>query len=398
MSSQGRSAWAEQLLLEHWWRPQRSWLSWLLLPVAVLYGVLTVLRRLAYRHHVLRSPDLPVPVVVIGNLVVGGAGKTPTVIALVKALQAEGWHPAVLSRGYLRGRAADGREADAGLSNAGLSNAGLSDARPSDAGQPGGNSGTKQAASAGRAVQPQDAATAVGDEPLLIRRRTGVPVWVGRERGSVARALCARHPEVDVLLSDDGLQHHALQRCAEWVVFDQRGAGNGCLLPAGPLREPLRSPPLQPATWRRVLYAAAKPSTALPGYCAQRHVREAWPLAAWWAQDHSAVVPLHKMLGPVWLAAAGIAAPQKFFDMLRGEGLQIQELALPDHCDFSAGLPWPASCKNVLVTEKDAVKLKPQAMGSTQGSTQIWVVPLDLQLPSELVAELVLVLKSWRRS
>lgn len=290
------------------------------------------------------AQPLPVPVLVVGNLIVGGAGKTPTVIALVQALRDLGWQPGVISRGY---------------------------GRQGDAPQP---------------VTDRSQPEAVGDEPLLIQRRAGVPVWVGRDRTAAARALCGQHPEVDVLVSDDGLQHHRLARAAELLVFDERGAGNGLLLPAGPLREPV---PDQLTPQQRVLYTAATPTTPLPGAVALRQLAWAWPLADWHSRDPRHRVPLARLVDRAramdrpWLAVAGLAAPEKFFTMLDAAGLPIQRCPLPDHHPYHT-LPWPANTADVLTTEKDAVKLQPGRMGTTR----VWVLPLDLQLPAGLAADL----------
>ncbi|HSQ71502.1 MAG TPA: tetraacyldisaccharide 4'-kinase [Rubrivivax sp.] len=327
---------AEALLAQHWWQPRPSGLAQFLRPLSWLYRALAGWQR---RRHPPQA--LPVPVIVVGNFIVGGAGKTPTVIALVQALAAAGWHPGVISRGY-------GRR-DAGA----------------------------------REVAVGDPVAYVGDEPLLIRRRTGVPVWVGRDRVAAARALCARHRQVDVIVADDGLQHHALPRRAELVVFDERGAGNGLLLPAGPLREPLpRSLPAR----TRILYTGGIASTVLPGELARRSLGEAWPLAAWASGDRQDARPLADLHGRLLLAAAGLAAPEKFFAMLEQAGLTITRLPLPDHHDY-ATLPWPAGTAEVVTTEKDAVKIDP----AHSGATQVWVVPLDLALPASLVGELM----SW---
>ncbi len=298
-------------------------------PLSALYGLL---QRRAARH---AAAELPVPVLVVGNLVVGGAGKTPTVIAVVAALQRRGYRPGIVSRGH-------GRDGDAP-----------------------------------RAVGAADAVRDVGDEPLLLARRTGVPVVVGRDRVAAARLLLERHPDVDLLVADDGLQHPALPRQAELVVFDERGAGNGLLLPAGPLREPL------PAQWpphRHGLYTAGVRSTALPGALATRTLSQAWPLRAWQVGDAGEARPLSALRGRPLLAAAGLAAPDKFFGMLRDAGLSITALPLPDHHDF-AERPWPAQGPDVLVTEKDAVKLDP----SWADARPIWVLPLDLAVPEPLL-------------
>lgn len=323
----------EALLQRHWWQPRRTWLAQALRPLSGLY------RLLAGRAARRPAQPSPVPVIVVGNLVAGGAGKTPTVIALVQALRDAGRVPGVISRGH--GGAGDGV----------------------------------------RAVGAFDAAADAGDEPALIRRRTGVPVWVGRDRPAAARALCAANPEVDVLVSDDGLQHAPLARAAELVVFDERGIGNGLLLPAGPLREAL------PAAWppcRRVLYNAPRPSTPVPGALAERRLADALDLAHWHANRRAEAVPLAALRGRPLLAAAGIAAPERFFGMLEAEGLTIERLALPDHHGYDT-LPWPPATPDVVVTEKDAVKLDPHAMGGTR----VWVVGLDFALPSALVADLL---------
>ncbi len=326
-------AWLEARVTQLWWRAPPGALAWALWPLSLLYDGL---RRLHARGR--HAQPLPVPVVVVGNLVVGGAGKTPTVIALVQALQARGHRPGVISRGH-------------------------------------GRHGTQP-----HAVADGDSPAAVGDEPLLLHRRCRVPVWVGADRVEAGRRLCAAQPQVDVLVSDDGLQHRRMARQAALVVFDERGAGNGLLLPAGPLREPL--PAALPAHCR-VLYTAGLRSTPLPGELATRRLTQAWPLAAWHAGDTTQAQPLDALQGRPLLAAAGLAAPQKFFGMLATAGLQFTPLPLPDHHAYDT-LPWPPDSADVLVTEKDAVKLDPARMGTTR----VWVLPLDFDIPAALVDEL----------
>ncbi len=354
---------------------------WLLRPLSGLYGLLLGLNGWFRRTLRADHQTLPVPVLVVGNLVVGGAGKTPTVVAIVQALQRRGHRPGVISRGHGRTSGA----ADNGIQE----------------------------------VLPTTPVERSGDEPVLIQRRCGVPVWVGARRAAVAAALCRAHPEVDVLVSDDGLQHHALLRQAELVVFDERGAGNGLLLPAGPLRQPL---PKALAVETRVLYTAGRQTTHLSGSLAQRSIDTAWPLAAWKAglitpadpaaqsaldaerarearegregregQEGQAgrtgqpgsAVPLSTLQGQKLLAVAGMAAPEKFFGMLQAAGLDIQRMPLPDHHAYDT-LPWPSDTLAVITTEKDAVKLDPQRMGATA----VWVVPLNLVLPDELIVDL----------
>jgi tetraacyldisaccharide 4'-kinase len=214
-----------------------------------------------------------------------------------------------------------------------------------------------------------------------------VPVWVGRARAQAAQGLCAAYPEVNVLVCDDGLQHHALARDIELWVFDDRGAGNGLLLPAGPLREalPHRTPPRA-----HVLYTGQHISTALPGPVASQQADHAVRLADWWAggavADMSNRVPLSALRGRPLLAVAGIAAPQKFFRPMQAAGLSVQCLPQPDHARYDT-LPWPANGTpvEVITTEKDAVKLHPQRLNGAQ----VWVVPLDLKLPQALLDQIL---------
>ena len=309
----------------------RGWLARLLWPLSLLYGAVVALRGALFALGVLRAQRIAVPVIVVGNLVAGGAGKTPAVLAVVAALRRHGWTPGIVSRGH-------------GRSGRGLLEVG-----------------------------PATRAAECGDEPLLLHLRGRAPVVVGRNRPAAARELLRRHPEVDIVVSDDGLQHRRLARDAQLVVFDERGAGNGWLLPAGPLREPmLRDVPARSV----VLYNAAAPSTAWPGSLARGSLAGATALDDWWSGGAASPDLLVRLQERRLLAAAGVARPGRFFAMLRQQGLQIDELALPDHHPFTT-LPWPAQTRDVIVTEKDAVKLVP---GATLGATRVWVATLDFRL------------------
>ena len=292
------------------------------------------MRRAAYRGGLCRTRSLPRPVLVVGNRIAGGAGKTPTVLALIAHLQGAGWRPGVVSRGH------------------GGSHAGVLD------------------------VQPDTPATLCGDEPLLIRLRGSVPVVIGRDRVEAGRALIEAHPEVDLLIADDGLQHLRLARQVEVVVFDARGAGNGWLLPAGPLREPINAPSTASATL--LLYNALAPSTPLPGHLARSALAGAVELGAWRRGEPATREALERLRGRPLRACAAIAQPQRFFDWLRQAGLTVDGLALPDHAAFEA-LPWPRSDHDVIVTEKDAVKLDPERLARDRPGCQVWVAPLDFQ-------------------
>lgn len=325
-----RRARLETFLTHHWLR--RGPVAWALWPLAALYGAAVALRNRRYRLDPDRSVRVGRPVVVIGNRIAGGAGKTPTVIAVLAHLRRHGWQPGVVSRGHGR--------TDLGVQEV-------------------------------AADMPADV---VGDEPLLIHLRSGAPVVVGRDRVAAAAALLRARPEIDVIVADDGLQHRRLARDVEVVVFDARGAGNGWLLPAGPLREPIDTP--TGAGTALVLYNADRPSTPLPGYATRRALTGAVALEAWWQGTPAAAATLDSLRGRPVLACAGIAQPQRFFEQLRHAGLDVQEQALPDHAAFDA-LPWPAATPDVIVTEKDAVKLPVDRVRRERPGTRVWVAPLD---------------------
>jgi tetraacyldisaccharide 4'-kinase len=330
--------------------PERLARAWLtrgplacaLWPLSLLFGAVTALRRALYRSGLLKTHRLSVPLVVVGNLIAGGAGKTPTVIELVAQLRRRGYTPGIISRGY--GGTATG---------------------PTE-------------------VTRASAATQSGDEPLLMHLRTGAPLVVGRDRVAAAAWLLRRHPDVDLIISDDGLQHLRLGRDAQVLVFDDRGAGNGWLLPAGPLREPI--PAAVPAR-SLVLYNAAHASTPLPGALARRSLTGALPLDSWWRGEPASVESWTGLRGRPLIAAAGLARPERFFAMLRERGLTITPLPLPDHHDFVA-LPWPSDTADVIVTEKDAIKLDPSRLGATR----VWVAPLDFDLDAPFVDALTALL------
>lgn len=324
---------AEAVLIRAWQR--RGLLAWLLLPVSLMYRLLTALRRLLYANGLLASSCLPVPVVVVGNLFVGGTGKTPLVIWLVEQLRARGLQPGVISRGY-----------------------GASVAQAT-------------------AVGPDSAAADVGDEPLLISLRTQAPVVVGRRRVLAAQQLLALHPEVDVIISDDGLQHYALARDVEIELSDARGYGNGWLLPAGPLREPVS---------RRCDFRIVnRPGPASAGSHAMQLAGEHAERLA----DRSQRRPLAGLSDGLRVAAAaGIGNPQRFFDMLAGQGVQLtQALPLPDHYDFSVD-PFSALAADlILITEKDAVKCA--RITALAADPRLWVVPVTAQLDAALADNIV---------
>ncbi|MYM95869.1 tetraacyldisaccharide 4'-kinase [Duganella vulcania] len=342
-TSPTKSSALETTLTRNWLR--RGPLACALWPVSLLFRALSGLRAALFRAGVLKSSRLPVPVVVVGNIYIGGTGKTPLTIWLVQALQAAGMRPGVISRGH---------------------------------GSDGGN-----AREVGAASTPAQ----VGDEPLLIKQRTGCPVMVGRDRAATGRALLAAHPEVNILLTDDGLQHYALRRDVEIILFDGRGAGNGWLLPAGPLREPvsrrrdftvINTPVLTGELARSVGAAGAAPiQMTLAGAHAEQLI------------DRTQRRPLTALAQPGLrvAAAAGIGNPARFFGMLKAAGLHVTELPLPDHHDFQ-DRPFDAlDADLILMTEKDAVKCA--QIEELRDDPRLWVVPVTAHLDGALADQIV---------
>ncbi len=334
-----------QALLRAWTR--RGAVAGSLLPFALLYAALLALRRLLYRSGLYASRDVDCAVIVVGNCITGGAGKTPTTIGIAQHLLRRGLRVGIVSRGYGR----RGRDV--------------------------------------RAVSAKDDADRVGDEPLLMARATGVPVFVASSRHAAAQALLAAHPGIQVILCDDGLQHYALHRDIEVCVFDDRGLGNGWLLPSGPLREPWPRTPLacvgQGADRLLVLHTGANP--AFSGFRARRVLAE----QALTGDGRS--IALNELKPPL-LALAGIAKPEEFFASLRARGLLLDKtLALSDHFDFAQLDPTLLQNYQVLCTEKDAVKLWkrcPQALAVPllQTLEPAFLTALDAMLDETLAAKL----------
>ena len=285
----------------HWYR--LSALSLVLWPASLAYRLLLTLRRLAYGSGMLPVIRLPVAVIVVGNLVVGGTGKTPLVLRLAQMLKRAGRRPGIVSRGY-RGSARAPMEVD-----------------------------------------PASPAGQVGDEPLLLARASGCPVWIGGDRATAAKGLLAAHPQCDVLILDDGLQHLRLARDIEIAVEDERRAGNGLLLPAGPLREPLS---------RRVdawVINSADCGSRHPSY--RMDLRgETFRRVGAQRETVPATALQHKKLH----AIAGIGNPKRFFDHLARLGLDAVTHAFPDHHAYAADELDFGDCDALLMTEKDAVK------------------------------------------
>lgn len=332
-------------LLRAW--THRGALALLLMPITLIYAALLALRRWLYSAGHFKSLSVNCAVIVVGNTIAGGAGKTPTTIGIVRHLHGRGIPVGVVSRGYGRSR--------------------------EDV----------------RSVSLSDEAQDVGDEPLLIARTTGVPVFVASSRHAAAAALLKAHPETQVIVCDDGLQHYGLKRDIDVCVFDDRGLGNGWLLPSGPLRESWPHIPLACAGQRvdslLVLHTGAKP--AFGGFRAQRAL-ETQALA-----HDGKRVALNELKSPL-LALAGIAKPEDFFGSLRALGVRLEKtMALGDHFDFAQLDTSRLTGYQVICTEKDAVKLWkywPQALAVplVQTLEPAFLTALDGLLDQTLAAKL----------
>lgn len=339
----------QRALLRAW--TARGPVAMLLLPAALAVQALSWLRRQLYACGLLRSWHTPAVVIVVGNVVVGGAGKTPTVIAVVQHLQGRKYRVGVISRGYGR------------------------------------------AGSSCLEVEANSHPGEVGDEPLLIRRRTLAPVFVASTRLAAATALLARYPETQILVCDDGLQHYALYRDVEICVFGDRGCGNGWPMPAGPLRE----------AWPRrgvrsagqcdddllVLHTGEQPAFA--GFTADKSLS---PVAT--ARDGTQVPlnTLHRHSGKPLAAVAGIAQPESFFAMLRAAGVPLAKaIGLPDHYQFDSDIASKFEGYSLICTEKDAAKLWLIAPDAVSVALEFSPEPaffeaLDAQVTQTLAAKL----------
>ena len=328
-------------LIERHWQTPNPLLTPILWPLARLFGLLAARRREGYLKGRRHSEKLPVPVVVVGNVQAGGSGKTPVVQALVRALQKRGIRPGIISRGY--GRSGQGVHV----------------------------------------LNSQSTVEQAGDEPLLLHRSTGAPAAVGNRRAEAGRALLAAHPEVQIIVADDGLQHYALQRDFELAVFPAADVGRPLdLLPNGNLREPLS----RLESVNAVLLANSTPDSPEPDWALPDNV-----LLCRSRLQCGQIYRLHRPHEPLpegylkqrrVIAAAAIAKPERFFAELARLGIETErQMALPDHATWQiADLP-AADC--YIVTEKDAVKL------AADTAQEVWVLPVHAELPEALVQAVI---------
>jgi len=323
----------EQYVTQAWYRGAR-WL-WLLWPFSLLTSVVVARRR---RRFLLRPPTpLSVPVVVVGGITIGGSGKTPVVLALIKELQARGKRIGVVSRGYGGVQSNEPRE--------------VSDSTP---------------------------ATLVGDEPVLITRTTSVPVVVCRDRRKAAERLISKH-DLDVIVSDDGLQHYQMPRAFEIAMVDgSRGLGNGRLLPMGPLREP-------PSRLSEVDFVLERNSEDAQRRVSYRPIGFRHHTTGQYMEIAQAV--------DMWVtqnvvAITGLGQPGQFFDLLRTLGLTFTTQALRDHRPISSVTLKATEGQIVVITSKDAVKL------SLESDARIWILEIEAVVPDSLIEGVMAVIDS----
>lgn len=327
---------------KRWWQAEQPHALWAFKPFEKIFGTLSTQRALFLKA---KAPLMRVPIVVVGNIVVGGVGKTPILIALAKALRQKGLNVGVVSRGYKRQ-----------------------------------SQGVLE-------VLSNSCPFLSGDEPLLIAQKTSCPVFVGEKRNQAILALLEKHPHVDVILSDDGLQHYTMPRLAEWIVFDSRGLGNGLLLPRGPLREPLSRLDFAQAILLNGVKNNACWLQKLPQNVPRFHIQ--LKEQAFYALNN----PQEQKKAEDFLkekhtygAISGIGAPFRFFQTLENLGFSLCfQKSFPDHCIFQESDFENLPCEVLFVSEKDAVKCTQFA----PKMHNIWVLPIQAQIPTPCIDDLV---------
>jgi len=333
--------------------------SLLLWPLSCIYSGIVRSRKLIQELGLSNNHPAPVPIIIVGNIRVGGTGKTPIVIALAERLSQLGWKPGIISRGY------------------------GSSSQPSPI-----------------QVHGDSDPLVVGDEPVLIAQRTGnqFPIWVFPKRQQSIKALLKHSPEVNVIISDDGLQHSGLARWPareggrdiEFVVRDARGEGNGFLLPAGPLREPASRD-------RDATLFTEKTNDTKSGLVDEYFKgRRAFSLEGKLGTPYQLIHPSNtqtltqiadQFLPNKITAVAAIGNPQRFFNNLQNAGIAGKWLPLPDHATYTPEFFAGINAQCILITEKDAVKC------SGISDERIWVVPMSLSLPDTLADWLLSILQ-----
>lgn len=353
----------EQRLNRAWQR--QAWWLWLLLPLTGLYALADGVHRWLYHWGLKKTDYPPVPLIVIGNITAGGSGKTPLLIALVKYLQTRGVRVGVISRGH-------------------------------------GGAGARHP----QLVRVDSMAKEVGDEPCLIVQSTGVPMAVGTKRGAAVDWLLQHYPDTQLILADDGLQHYALDRDAEWIVVDaERGFGNRQRLPTGFLRQPIKRLFAPNATviwhcrdWQQPPMADTRQRLAQAGQRTDLFMRlKVQPLMALCA-DHTTAQTLMPQNSPQVVAMTGIGYPSRFFASVERLGFGVVPFAFDDHHAFTLADFMPVQKADlaplpIVVTAKDAVKIRPLLANATNAAAQalrarLWVLPVEAELSPAVFATL----------
>ena len=302
----------------------KSRLRWLLWPFSLIYRLVVAIKAAAYHRGIAKIISFDVPVIVVGNITVGGTGKTPLCIALCDLLKQQGFRPGLVSRGY------------------------------------GGKASTWP-----QVVTPDSDPILVGDEPVLLVRRSGCPMVVGPDRVAAVQRLLADY-KCDVVISDDGLQHYRMGRQVEIIVLDKaRGLGNGLCLPAGPLRESS----IRLETVNHVIINGT-----------DMHIRAGKITAL---NDKHNVLTAEAMAGKQVCAVAGIGNPQRFFDSLKSLNLDFTTTVFSDHHAFKPEDLSDISADIIIMTEKDAVKCRAFA------DSRCYVLPISAELSAATAARLL---------
>jgi tetraacyldisaccharide 4'-kinase len=341
-------------LQHHWYRITP--LHLILFPISLVFRALVALRRELYLSGFLASHQLLLPVIVVGNISVGGTGKTPLTLALSQQFIKRGWHPLIISRGYGR-------------------------TSPSP-----------------QQVRASSTAAQVGDEPLLMAQRDICPVWVGADRVATAQAALQAHPQCDVVLCDDGLQHYRLHRDVEIAVIDgAQGFGNGLMLPAGPLREPVSRLQtvdaavvnggetgaseellMEPLAIRLGCQKVPAKSLVMAGHPGQYAMRLNGAVF-YNLLNPGQTASTADFQKPNIHAVAGIGHPQRYFQHLETLGIPFTPHAFPDHHPYRASDLSFKDCDAILLTEKDAVKC------ATFADARYWVLRVEAQIDPALI-------------
>jgi tetraacyldisaccharide 4'-kinase len=308
------------------WQNKNLFFYLVLIPLSWLFAGVTTLRRGLFTIGILKSYRLAVPVIIVGNINVGGSGKTPVVIWLADQLKKNGFRPGVISRGY-----------------------------GGDVTEP-------------TRVSPDSLAQTVGDEPILIAKKTGCPVWVSANRVDAGNALLTAHPECDIIISDDGLQHYRLQRDIEIAVIDQQSQKEQRLLPAGPLRE----------SFCRLNTVDAVISNGFKTI-ATAHEMQLLGLSFYNLRNPDIKKPVSYFNNMRVTAIAGIGKPDRFFDYLKKIGLQFTAIPFDDHYAFTIKDIANIECEAIIMTEKDAVKCQPFA------APHHWVLPVEATIDASFL-------------